>query len=194
MSNAYPATVDLILAEEGRLRRVARRFARCEADVDDLVQDTLLRAYKARERFIPGTSIRAWTSTILRRVFLTGALRSKRRQTETDTDAGDPLDEAPGGSMPLKAEFVPEYSQVAETLDDSLKNAIDRVPEVYRKPLLLAAVESLSCGEIAKRLEVPEGTVMSRIHRARQRIKRDLEQAASEKRTLSLHRRVTRAA
>ena len=88
-------TVQLILAEEGSLRRYARRLARCEADADDLVQDTLLRAYQARERFEPGTSVSAWTATILRRVFLTGVARAKRRGIETDTDVGRALATAP---------------------------------------------------------------------------------------------------
>src|SRR5262245_52803943 len=87
---------ELILGEEGRLKRLARRLTRCQADADDLVQTTLLRAYRARSRFEPGTSIRAWTATILRRVFLTDTARSKRRGLENDTDAGEPLDHTAG--------------------------------------------------------------------------------------------------
>jgi len=176
------ATVDLILAEEGRLRRLARRFARCEADVDDLVQETLLRAYRARDRFIPGTSIRAWTSTILRRVFLTDATRAKRRATENDTDAGDALEQVAGASKSAHDETSPSYEQISEMLDDPMKRALDRVSQVYREPLLLAAVKDLSCREIARVLSVPEGTVMSRIHRARQRVKLELFNGGSRSR------------
>lgn len=167
-------TVDLILAEEEHLRRVARRLARCEADIDDLVQDTLLRAYRARDRFQPGTSIRAWTTTILRRVFLTGAIRTKRRGLETDTDAGEPLGRTAGPSPSSMLEHTPTLVSMAEGLDDTVKRALDRVPEIYRVPFYLSVIEDLTCSEIARRLGVPEGTVMSRIHRARERLKRDL--------------------
>src|SRR5262245_5557365 len=84
-------TVEQILGEASHLRRLARRLTKCEADADDLVQNTMMRAFVARARFKPGTSIRAWTRTILRRVFLTDAERVRRRRLENDTDAGMPL-------------------------------------------------------------------------------------------------------
>src|SRR6185503_11999661 len=92
----YEDVVDQILGEQDSLRRLARRLSRCEADAEDLVQNTLMRAYRARDRFTPGTSVRAWTATILRRVFLTDVLRTKRRGLENDTDAGEPLERTPG--------------------------------------------------------------------------------------------------
>ena len=174
MIPSQPATVDLILAEREHLHRVARRLTRCDADADDLVQDTLLRACRACARFQPGTSIRAWTTTILRRVFLTDAIRAKRRGLETDTDAGEPLERTPGSPPVTYADNAPTLQALGECLDDSVKRALDRVPEVYRVPFYLAVIEDLTCAEIARRLAVPEGTVMSRIHRARERLKRDL--------------------
>jgi RNA polymerase sigma-70 factor (ECF subfamily) len=170
-------TVSLILAEETRLRRVATRLTRCAADADDLVQDTLMRAFRARRRFQPGTSIRAWTTTILRRVFLTDALRAKRRRLETDTDAGEPLERAHGAITPTSRDAALTREALSERLEDPVKRALDRVPDVYRTPFLMSIVESLTCAEIARRLDVPDGTVMSRIHRARESMKRDLLQA-----------------
>ena len=173
-ARSAPPTVDLILAEQDHLQRVARRLTRCDADADDLVQDTLLRAYRACARFEPGTSIRAWTTTILRRVFLTDAIRSKRRGLETDTDAGEPLDRTSGAPPVTTRDHAPTLDELGERLDDPVKRALERVPEVYRVPFYLAVIEDLTCAEIARRLGVPEGTVMSRIHRARERLKRDL--------------------
>ena len=173
-TSQQPATVDLILAEQEHLQRVARRLTRCESDADDLVQDTLLRACRACARFKPGTSIRAWTTTILRRVFLTDAIRTKRRGLETDTDAGEPLDRTSGAPPETLNDQPPSLQALSEYLDDPVKRALDRVPEVYRLPFYLAVIEDLTCAEIARRLGVPEGTVMSRIHRARERLKRDL--------------------
>ncbi len=179
MTNATHAdTVDLILAEEGHLRRFARRLARCEADVDDLVQDTLLRAYRARARFVPGTSVRAWTTTILRRVFLTGASRAKRRGLENDTDAGGPLAAAPDRRGRRSSDDAQDFSSVLERVDDRLKRALSRVPDIYLLPFRLSAVDELTCAEIGDRLGAPTGTVMSRIHRARERLKRELAASA----------------
>lgn len=173
MEKKDPAEIaKLILGEEEHLRRVARRLARCDADIEDLVQDTLLRAYRARDRFPPGTSIRAWVTTILRRVFLTGAIRTKRRGLETDTDAGEPLERTP--SPPSFSGETPTLAQIVDDLDDDVKHALDKVPEIYRVPFYLSVVEELSYADIARRLGVPEGTVMSRIHRARERLKKDL--------------------
>jgi RNA polymerase sigma-70 factor (ECF subfamily) len=165
---------ELILAEELHLRRVARRLVRCQSDADDLVQDTLLRAFRARDRFEPGTSVRAWTTTILRRVFLTGVNRGLRRGLETDTDAGEPLERTPGAAGSSFDDAAPAMEAVLDRLDDRVKTALGRVPAVYRVPFLLAVVEGLSCSEIAARLGVPAGTVMSRVHRARERLKHDL--------------------
>jgi RNA polymerase sigma-70 factor (ECF subfamily) len=182
-------TTDLILAEEPVLRRLARRLTRCEADAEDLVQNTLLRAFRARGRFEPGTSIRAWTATILRRVFLTDVVRAKRRGLETDTDAGDPLEHAPGALAPSSQEETPNFEHLVERLEDPVKRALKRVPEVYRTPFLLAIVEDLTCSEIARRLSIPEGTAMSRIHRAREHLKRDLVYQRAEEPVAAPRRR-----
>jgi RNA polymerase sigma-70 factor, ECF subfamily len=174
ISSCGESVTELILAEEANLRRVARRLVRCESDADDLVQDALLRAFRARERFEPGTSVRAWTTTILRRVFLTGAIRDRRRGLETDTDAGEPLDRIAGAAAPSSDDAVPALAALLERVDDAVKVAIERVPDLYRVPFLLSVIEDLSCSDIAERLDVPQGTVMSRIHRAREKLKRDL--------------------
>ena len=169
----YDETTRIILAEQPFLKRLARRLVRSSPDADDLVQETLLRAFVARERFILGTSIRAWLATILRRLFLTGANKAKRRGTLTDTDAGAPLTLAGG---PPTAGLHPEvtYDQVLQRVDDHVKTAFDRLPETYRRPFVLFALDGLSYAEIAGALRVPVGTVMSRIHRARGRLKATL--------------------
>jgi RNA polymerase sigma-70 factor (ECF subfamily) len=168
------STVDLILGEQPYLRSFARRLVRCESDADDLVQDTLLRAYHARDRFRPGTSVRAWTTTILRRLFISGANRARRRRLQTDTDSGGALDAAVGRSPAPYDEAASNMDPFDDRLDDELRRALGRVPEVYRTTFLLAAVRDLSCEEIGRELSVPAGTVMSRIHRARQRLRVDL--------------------
>src|SRR6185436_10011072 len=118
-------TIAELCSQEGYLRRIARRFVRCEADVDDLVQDTLLRAFRARARFTPGTSMRAWTTTILRRVFLTQVATAGRRKLRTCADVESALgaraarDDAAVGADP---------EAVAEALDGDVQRALDTVP------------------------------------------------------------------
>lgn len=194
ISQPVDAVTELILAEESHLRRAARRLARCEADADDLVQDTLLRAFRARDRFQPGTSVRAWTTTILRRVFLTAVVRNKRRRLETDTDSGSPLARTPGTAAPASSTQSPTLPVLLEQVEDSVRRALRRVPELYRTPFLLSVIDELSCSEIAQRLGVPEGTVMSRIHRARERLKRDLVYAAPDARLSRLQFKLLRGA
>ncbi len=168
---ALDPTTQLILAEESFLRRFAKRFARQSADADDLVQETLLRAYQARHRFAVGTSIRAWLAVILRRLFLTGMRTERRRATHADTDSDDVLsricDARTGDAMGEAAETP---SLRLDRLDDSVKRAFDELPGGYRELLVLAAVEGCSYREIATKLDIPVGTVMSRLHRARRRI------------------------
>src|SRR6185369_1916583 len=79
------------------------------------------------------------------------------------------------------AEHATTYDHLLERLDDPMKRALDRVPEIYRAPFIMAILEGLTCAEIATRLGVPEGTVLSRIHRARARIKRDLRYVPESK-------------
>jgi RNA polymerase sigma-70 factor (ECF subfamily) len=166
------STTAQILSEEPHLHRVAQRLARSPNDADDLVQDTLLRAFRARARFQPGTSIRAWTTTILRHTFITGALRSRRRRLQNDTDAGSLLGHAPARrAIPARGPL--QYEALVETLEDPVKRALDQVPWLYRAPLL-TAIDELSSAEIAGALKVPKGTVMSRIHRARERLRAEL--------------------
>jgi RNA polymerase sigma factor (sigma-70 family) len=168
------STADLILGEAPNLRCVARRLAKCTADADDLVQDTLLRAYAARRRFQPGTSIRAWTTTILRRLFLTNVASAKRRRVMLDVDAGEPLDVAPSRVPASARDTAPRYEEVMEELDDDVKRALAKLPAYYRGPFFQHVAQNRTCAEIARTFSIAPGTVMSRIHRARVRLRADL--------------------
>jgi len=167
------AVTHRILAEQPFLRRLALRLARRHPDADDLVQETILRAFRARDRFQQGTSMRAWLATILRRLFLTDAIKYKRRGTQTATDAGDAVSFA---GAPARLDTVEQSrEQLLERIDDRLLRALRRVPDVYREPFEMFALDGLAYADIAERLDVPVGTVMSRIHRARTRVKAALD-------------------
>ncbi|MCE9635865.1 MAG: RNA polymerase sigma factor [Planctomycetes bacterium] len=165
-------TTDRILVERPFLRRLALRLSRRDEDADDLVQETILRAYKARDRFETGTSMRAWLATILRRLFLTAAYTSQRRRTGTDTDLGEPIDTlSETGDTPDAPTTEAAYDRALDRVDDRVRDAFVRLPETYRDPFVLFALDGLTYAEIAGRLRIPIGTVMSRIHRARARLK-----------------------
>ena len=163
------STVDLILGEEDNLRRIARLVANCDPDADDLVQETLMRAYVARDRLTPGTSVRAWTSTILRRVFLTRAIRDGRRAVRTDAD--NRLAAVLDHRGPESWDRLDDLSAVCEDFDDEVKRALDRIPSNHRQAFHLAVLRGMTCKEISSAFSVPKGTVMSRIHRARERLR-----------------------
>lgn len=167
------ATTQLVLASVPMLRRAANRIVRQSADADDLVQETILRALRARHRFVAGTSIRAWLTTILRRVFLTAKRTERHRATMTNTDSDDALSLAcdrrtvanPAGGDP--AEYA---ARVLDHVDDDVKRAFERLPGRDREILVLVVRDGLTYPEIAARLHIPVGTVMSRMYRVRLRI------------------------
>ena len=122
-------------------------------EAEDLVQETCLRAWRAFDRYTPGTNIRAWLYTILHRV-RTDALRRSGRQPQTSELADD------GPAVP------PGQDALARGQED-LERALALVPEAFRVAVILRDVEDLSYREIAMALGVPIGTVMSRISRGR---------------------------
>lgn len=164
-------TTDRILVEEPFLRRLALRLSRRNADADDLVQETLMRAYRARDRFETGTSMRAWLATILRRLFMTESMKYDRRKTHADSDLGELLHSTPGREgVPADPSRL-TYDAALDHVPDRVKRAFVHLPDTYREPFVLFALDGLSYAEIASHLRIPIGTVMSRIHRARSRLR-----------------------
>lgn len=178
MIAAHPdGRVDLMLAEQPYLRRAALALTRHDADADDLVQETFFRAYRAHRRLRPGSRMRAWLMTILRRTQITAVRQRRRRHDKTWKYARMTL--RPEGPVVQDA-ACPDGTQlvaVAEGLDERLLHAVARVPALYRVPLCRFALEGMTYGEIADQLGIPRGTVMSRIFRARMRVRRALAEA-----------------
>jgi len=135
------------------LFRVALRFVGNAADADDLVQDTLFRAYQAWDQFARGTNAKAWLITILRHQFIDAYHREARRR-QTLSSAPPPSDDA----------HVPFFDDL---VDDQVVHAIDALPLTYREVVVLRDIEDLHYAEVATVLGVPVGTVRSRLFRAR---------------------------
>jgi RNA polymerase sigma-70 factor, ECF subfamily len=144
------------------LYRVAMRLTGNAADADDLVQETMLKAYRAWDQYERGTNAKGWLLTILRHAFINEYRRRTRHPATVDLDAIEPFavfedlqDEDPQGRF---------FDQI---VDDEVLRAIDELPEQFREAVVLSDVEGLSYDEVAKVLEVPIGTVKSRLFRAR---------------------------
>jgi RNA polymerase sigma-70 factor (ECF subfamily) len=135
----------------------AYRMTRNAHDAEDLVQETFLRAYRAFDRFTPGTNIRAWLFTILHRA-RTDAFRKAGRSLKTVELEGE------GPAVP------PPQDALASGGED-LSRALESLPDVFRAAVVLRDVEDFSYEEIARILDVPIGTVMSRIHRGRAQLR-----------------------
>ena len=148
------------------LYRTALRLTRVPADADDLVQDTYLKAFRSADRFEPGTNLRAWLFTILHNTARNRARDRARDRVMVDSEA---VDEAADSAQFAGARPVddPETLLLRSTLAPELQAAVDELPVAFREAVWLRDVEEFSYSEIADMLNIPAGTVMSRISRGR---------------------------
>lgn len=146
----------------------ALKLARSRDDAEDLVSDTLLRAFERWEQYHLGSNIRAWLFTILYHVFVSRKRRIDAREVQQPDDIeGWAQFEAVG-------EADPERRYYDSFLDESITAAIRALPEEYRAAVVLSDLHGLRYAEIAQQLGVPEGTVKSRLFRGRKQLQRKL--------------------
>ena len=157
-----------VLVELPVLLRVARRLTRDTVDAEDLVQDTLVRAYRAFERF-DGRYPRAWLLTILRNTH-SNQLRRRRPDLMGDEVAGRIPDRGRGGRVDGVVEAA-----LHDDLDPVVRGALAGLSAKHRAVVALVDIDGLTYKEAAEMLEVPVGTVMSRLHRARAKVRTHLE-------------------
>ncbi len=166
-----------------QLYSAAMRLTRNSADAEDLVQDTYLRAWRSYETFQQGTNLRAWLYRILTNNFINKYRAKQRRPDETGMDNIEDLylykrlstlDSALGNRSA-------EDTMFEMFTDDEVKQALEDLPENFRIPVLLADVEGFAYKEIAEMLDIPVGTVMSRLHRGRKGMHKLLYDFASER-------------
>src|SRR6058998_2689318 len=148
------------------LYRTALRLTRVPADAEDLVQETYLKAFRAAERFEPGTNLKAWLFTILHNTARNRARDRARDTVAIDSEAVDRAADAPPVGSAGRVE-TPESLLLRDTLGPELQAAIDALPPVFRQAVWLRDVEEFTYAEIARMLDIPAGTVMSRISRGR---------------------------
>ena len=164
------------------LYRTGLRMTRSEAEAEDLVQETYIKAFRHRDQFTPGTNLKAWLFRILTNTFINQYRRKAARPETTELDDVDESilyrhmrDVSPGSSSP-----DPEAELINSTLSSEVKEALESLPEKFRTTVLLD-VEGFSYKEIAQMLDIPIGTVMSRLHRGRKYLQKQLYDVARDR-------------
>jgi RNA polymerase sigma-70 factor (ECF subfamily) len=154
----------------------ALRLTRNSADAEDLVQETYLKAYRGFGGFEQGTNLRAWLYRILTNTFINTYRSRKRRPDETELDDVEDLYlyRRLGGLEAATVGRSAEDELMDWFTDAEVKQAVEELPEQFRMAVLLADVEGFSYKEIAEILDIPIGTVMSRLHRGRKALQRRL--------------------
>jgi len=154
----------------------ALRMTRNPSDAEDLVQETYLKAYRAFHSFQEGTNLKAWLYRILTNTYINTYRAKKRRPDETDLDEVEDLYlyRRLGGLEGATAGRSAEDELLDHITDSEVKDALEALPEQFRMAVLLADVEGFAYKEIAEILDIPIGTVMSRLHRGRKAMQKQL--------------------
>lgn len=191
MADARP--VDLSAADKQRfqdealplldsLYAAALRMTRNPADADDLVQETMLRAYRAFDRFEPGTNLKAWLFRILTNAYINVYRKRQREPKKLSQDEVEDFDlyrELKDHDPHFTA--TPESIVLDSLVDSDILDAIEALPEQFRLAVILSDVEGFSYAEMAQIMDVPMGTVMSRLHRGRKALQRALWDIARDR-------------
>lgn len=149
------------------LYAAALRLTRSPSDAEDLVQDTLLRAYRFYDRFEAGTNFKAWLLKIQTNMFLNRYRRSVRERDTLEGAAGQPVGEGVMSRAAMRTLTDPAGEAQRRLIAAEISKALDELSDDARVMIVLADVEGLAYREIADILACPIGTVMSRLHRAR---------------------------
>ncbi|HET7482041.1 MAG TPA: sigma-70 family RNA polymerase sigma factor [Actinomycetota bacterium] len=160
----------------------ALRMTRNPQDAEDLVQETMLRAYRAFDRFEAGTNLKAWLFRILTNAYINTYRKKQREPKKVSADEIEDFDLF----QELK-NHDPEFTRSAESVvldsivDSDIIEALDALPEPFRLAVILSDLEDFSYAEMAEIMDVPLGTVMSRLHRGRKALQKRLWELALEK-------------
>lgn len=164
---------ELVLRHQTQIYRVAFRLTGNHNDAEDLAQEAIVEAFRAFDRYQPGTFFDRWLYRIMSRTYI-DIVRRQNRRPVVSLDApvgadGDPL-------VTLLGDTRDDPQQMTETmdLDGAIQAALDALPQEFRAAVVLADIEGLSYDEVAGALRCPVGTVRSRLHRARQMLREAL--------------------
>ncbi len=170
-----------------QLFSTAMRMTRNKSDAEDLVQETFIKAWRSFHTFQTGTNLRAWLYRIMTNTFINKYNSKLRKPTETELDEVEELYlyKRLGSIDQSKLSSSAEDQMLELFTDDEVKNALEELPETFRLPVLLSDVDGFSYKEIAEMLDIPLGTVMSRLHRGRKLMQKMLYEYAKERGLIS---------
>ena len=166
-----------------QLFSTALRMTRNRSDAEDLVQETYIKGWRSFHTFQEGTNLRAWLFRIMTNTYINKYNAQKRKGTEVELDDVEELFLYKRlGSIDQSQLSSSAEDQMLELFsDDEVKNALEELPEDFRMPVLLSDVDGFSYKEISEMLEIPIGTVMSRLHRGRKAMQKLLYEYARER-------------
>ncbi len=162
------------------LYSTALRLTRSPVDAEDLVQDTLVRAYRFFDRFEAGTNFKAWLLRIQMNAFVNRYRRAARERQVFDGPMAAPVGEGVMSRATMRGLTDPVGDAQRQLIAREISHAFDELSEDARTMVLLADVEELSYREIAEVIGCPIGTVMSRLHRARKQLQGSLQKHAAQ--------------
>ena len=166
-----------------QLFSTALRMTRSRSDAEDLVQETYIKGWRSFHTFQEGTTLRAWLFRIMTNTYINKYNAKKRKGTEVELDDVEELFLYKRlGSIDQSQLSSSAEDQMLELFtDDEVKNALEELPEDFRVPVLLSDVDGFSYKEISEMLEIPIGTVMSRLHRGRKAMQKMLYEYARDR-------------
>ena len=157
------------------------QYTKNEKDAEDLVQETLVKAYSNWDRFEKGTNCRAWLFTILRNTFINRYRRKKREREILNSDDTTPVEHNFFNRESTDYYESPERETMDKTFSQDLRLALAELPEEFRRVVILADLNDFSYKEVAYILDCPVGTVMSRLFRGRKLMRQELADEAYER-------------
>jgi len=162
------------------LYNTALRMTRNPQDAEDLIQETYLKAYRHYDKFQPGTNLKAWLFKIMKNTFINEYRKRQLAPPASDFAEIEETFESEVSDEALRQIKNPEEEALENVLDEDVQRALDGLPADYRMVVLLADVEGFAYREIAEILDIPVGTVMSRLYRGRKKLESDMLRYARE--------------
>jgi RNA polymerase sigma-70 factor (ECF subfamily) len=167
-----------LLTHLDALYGVSCRMTKSTTEAEDLVQDTVVKAMRARSQFQPGTNLKAWLLRILTNTFINRYRRGGLERDLLDSPDADPLADGWVGANTMRAMRDPETQALKPLVEAEVQRALEALPEDFRLAVVLSDIEELSYKEIADAMGCPIGTVMSRLHRGRRLLQKALREHA----------------